>query len=166
MRCISVYIVSIPQAVSTVATDEAVYQEDRFGVPVSIPQAVSTVATFSYLELHLASTDGFNTASGKYCCNLISISSADVIKSFNTASGKYCCNQLLLQTSVGLCSRFNTASGKYCCNIKSLGIDSGLYQVSIPQAVSTVATAVGDPFLSSDRICFNTASGKYCCNWQ
>ena len=36
----------------------------------------------------------FNTASGKYCCNLLNLydlTESD-ISSFNTASGKYCCN--------------------------------------------------------------------------
>ena len=37
---------------------------------------------------------------------------------------------------------FNTASGKYCCNFKGLGVIShNEFGVSIPQAVSTVATA-------------------------
>ena len=39
-----------------------------------------------------------------------------------------------------------------------------LNKVSIPQAVSTVATALG--FLNVDDYdSFNTASGKYCCNF-
>ena len=37
--------VSIPQAVSTVATMSKFYGIDARGIPVSIPQAVSTVAT-------------------------------------------------------------------------------------------------------------------------
>ena len=38
--------------------------------------------------------------------------------------------------------RFNTASGKYCCNKGELASGDGIYavSVSIPQAVSTVAT--------------------------
>ena len=35
---------------------------------------------------------------------------------------------------------FNTASGKYCCNAASLRNGKRLVVVSIPQAVSTVAT--------------------------
>ena len=89
-------------------------------VVVSIPQAVSTVATdrkqFKRLALALK---GFNTASGKYCCNndkgrkflswfiYVSIPQAvstvatrprtsfkgrNKVVGFNTASGKYCCN--------------------------------------------------------------------------
>ena len=62
-------------------------------VKVSIPQAVSTVATCNLADLVLDYRSGFNTASGKYCCNdsdasLLASSSG----SFNTASGKYCCN--------------------------------------------------------------------------
>ena len=36
---------------------------------------------------------------------------------------------------------FNTASGKYCCNDDVSIIISDFIKVSIPQAVSTVATA-------------------------
>ena len=36
---------------------------------VSIPQAVSTVATWIHLHRQRIFQDGFNTASGKYCCN-------------------------------------------------------------------------------------------------
>ena len=63
--------VSIPQAVSTVATDftqEANIQ--RFDI-VSIPQAVSTVATGQRpLVDRRDYLNCFNTASGKHCCNL------------------------------------------------------------------------------------------------
>ena len=38
-------------------------------VKVSIPQAVSTVATCNLADLVLDYRSGFNTASGKYCCN-------------------------------------------------------------------------------------------------
>ena len=108
----------------------------------------------------------FNTASGKYCCNIIhkkwqsccrrvSIPQAvstvatqplfDLLKPrkvdcFNTASGKYCCN--LAPMCVDACNAvfsFNTASGKYCCNFHLSHLN-----------------------WSSCR--FNTASGKYCCN--
>ena len=37
--------------------------------------------------------------------------------------------------------------------------------VSIPQAVSTVATFYFYSFYSDFDACFNTASGKYCCNF-
>ena len=36
--------------------------------------------------------------------------------------------------------------------------------VSIPQAVSTVATRLWEDFLEVGAAGFNTASGKYCCN--
>ena len=36
--------------------------------------------------------------------------------------------------------------------------------VSIPQAVSTVATLLFCPIFMGFYFCFNTASGKYCCN--
>ena len=59
----------------------------------------------------------FNTASGKYCCNLADLAAMTGAKtSFNTASGKYCCNKFhFLNFNLQLWS-FNTASGKYCCN--------------------------------------------------
>ena len=59
--------VSIPQAVGTVATLH--YSDDKaLEAQVSIPQAVGTVATLkTYCTQFLIS--GFNTASGRYCCN-------------------------------------------------------------------------------------------------
>ena len=62
-------IVSIPQAVSTVATKA--YRLSTYGAirVVSIPQAVSTVATEVDETSGKANLSGFNTASGKYCCN-------------------------------------------------------------------------------------------------
>ena len=61
---------------------------------VSIPQAVSTVATKQLLLKSNDFINGFNTASGKYCCNRKEYAEQGVaiILSFNTASGKYCCN--------------------------------------------------------------------------
>ena len=61
---------------------------------------------------------------------------------------------------------FNTASGKYCCNWleEHRDIQKGIL-VSIPQAVSTVATCVKQNTSFTMSISsFNTASGKYCCN--
>ena len=60
---------------------------------------------------------------------------------FNTASGKCCCNvevsgQLSMNSNC-----FNTASGKCCCNFNERRHLSCLNNVSIPQAVSAVATA-------------------------
>ena len=59
--------VSIPQAVSTVATGSIETSCGR-RANVSIPQAVSTVATVIKKATDLMSV-GFNTASGKHCCN-------------------------------------------------------------------------------------------------
>ena len=61
---------------------------------VSIPQAVSTVATDDLAECVYRLSYGFNTASGKHCCNLIEIYIPPEVTSFNTASGKHCCNLL------------------------------------------------------------------------
>ena len=60
---------------------------------------------------------------------------------------------------------FNTASGKYCCNKEASVSDELRSLVSIPQAVSTVATVkLSLDTLIKEVSCFNTASGKYCCN--
>ena len=62
--------------------------------------------------------------------------------SFNTASGKYCCNSnKALEYIEEKYYSFNTASGKYCCNQPNVaGKELEVDLVSIPQAVSTVAT--------------------------
>ena len=62
-------LVSIPQAVSTVATNLYVGKSATIYDVVSIPQAVSTVATQPVPVTHEETTVGFNTASGKHCCN-------------------------------------------------------------------------------------------------
>ena len=63
-------LVSIPQAVSTVATP-ILLEQFRVCNHVSIPQAVSTVATRTKAHIEaFAERMGFNTASGKYCCNI------------------------------------------------------------------------------------------------
>ena len=61
---------------------------------------------------------------------------------------------------------FNTASGKYCCNVWIPSNYMTLIAVSIPQAVSTVATCTKGTVKSIFVLLagFNTASGKYCCN--
>ena len=41
----------------------------KFASPVSIPQAVSTVATGGVWDERWSIGHGFNTASGKHCCN-------------------------------------------------------------------------------------------------
>ena len=71
---------------------------------------------------------------------------------FNTASGKYCCNFKLADTESNSDS-FNTASGKYCCNkLQQLKETSGVKIVSIPQAVSTVATFAEDQGIQMYRV--------------
>ena len=108
---------------------------------VSIPQAVSTVATKRVL-----------TVPGD-------------MTSFNTASGKYCCNNEDGEREGGLVGAcFNTASGKYCCNFTLVKYALKLSTVSIPQAVSTVAT-IETSMNVLKLLRFNTASGKYCCNY-
>ena len=85
----------------------------------------------------------FNTASGKYCCNkgFCFVAGTEIATRFNTASGKYCCNLKLPFTVLLVMFSFNTASGKYCCNgTITFPIADIYYIVSIPQAVSTVAT--------------------------
>ena len=69
--------VSIPQAVSTVATNSSYIVCSTYDVEkVSIPQAVSTVATRSIIpRFNDAYISSFNTASGKYCCNELMVSS-------------------------------------------------------------------------------------------
>ena len=87
-----------------------------------IPQAVSTVATIDdKLKYIFNDLDGFNTVNGKYCCNLSAVKNMNTLsyEGFNTASGKYCCNAVTF-----LLHLHKTAS------------------VSIPQAVSTVATSL------------------------
>jgi len=112
------------------------------------------------VEEYLHSIVSFNTASGKYCYSILF-----VFPSFQSGTRD-------VRTSSSLCSSAvshpssHTASGKYCCNFpilmgRQLSNDSS---VSIPQAVSTVATIniiiISVVFLKR----FNTASGKYCCN--
>ena len=89
---LAAFLVSIPQAVSTVATRCLQLQQYRQR-GVSIPQAVSTVATFRGLQKVYLQRRCFNTASGKHCCN--SWCKTFIVKiqdGFNTASGKHCCN--------------------------------------------------------------------------
>ena len=96
-----------------------------FGLSVSIPQAVSTVATLKLIFHSSSFLFRFNTASGKYCCNKDSWKVVITNNCFNTASGKYCCNyqKLKLRTTVLVSlTSFNTASGKYCCNYRLSGL--------------------------------------------
>ena len=63
-------LVSIPQAVGTVATTLNLRKFFVYGIEVSIPQAVGTVATVKKAMAFKSYVAGFNTASGRYCCNL------------------------------------------------------------------------------------------------
>ena len=66
----------------------------------------------------------FNTASGKYYCNMEKEMVCDMYEGFNTASGKYYCNcSYFVATWCIDKISFNTASGKYYCNIKLLDIN-------------------------------------------
>ena len=65
----AVILVSIPQAVSTVATRAETSGIVPYLWIVSIPQAVSTVATKDIGSEDEPVSYGFNTASGKHCCN-------------------------------------------------------------------------------------------------
>ena len=61
-----------------------------------IPQAVGTVATHCRCGRILWVCSGFNTASGKHCCNINvdTFNSTDFMRRFNTASGRHCCNMV------------------------------------------------------------------------
>ena len=99
------------------------YMREKIEVEVSIPQAVSTVATLQTIqELCINIAESFNTASGKHCCNYKSFRhSIYIYYSFNTASGKHCCNEKILKWMQSrIEDGFNTASGKHCCNLKLL----------------------------------------------
>ena len=62
--------------------------------------------------------------------------------SFNTASGKYYCNMTKVNSLKKFFVCFNTASGKYYCNSKAGGRTLVDRPVSIPQAVSTIAMSL------------------------
>ena len=62
--------VSIPQAVSAVATKNFCKYPLKIVRDVSIPQAVSAVATESCAKRLSSPLYRFNTASGKCCCNI------------------------------------------------------------------------------------------------
>ena len=69
------------------------------------------------------------------------LSGFNTIQVIHTASGRCCCNQAGDRIARIEDYRFNTASGRYCCNLLRRGrIRRPLGRVSIPQAVSTVAT--------------------------
>ena len=127
---------------------------------VSIPQAVSTVATNKLEDTFKKAIESFNTASDKHCCNEEVMSPSMCVKQqrFNTASGRYCYfitfvfpslrsgtrdvrASSSLRSSAASHPSSHTASGRYCCNHPRLS--------NKPQ---------------NRKCCFNTASGKCCCN--
>ena len=67
---------------------------------------------------------------------------------------------------LAIISGFNTASGKYYCNKWFIYVHKAdVYDVSIPQAVSTIAIGEWKKIiLFKYGFSFNTASGKYYCN--
>ena len=162
-------------------------------IVVSIPQAVSTVATMVECILSKFHTDSFNTASGKYCCNAVpttklerkmlkvsipqavstvatinkNIERLSYLMRFNTASGKYCCNWIIHVHSVRRMPQVSIPQAVSTVATGRTMVDrswpSSLW-VSIPQAVSTVATSHLLLLMPGRSFRFNTASGKYCCN--
>ena len=63
-------LVSIPQAVGTIAMLTRSGQPNVTGKEVSIPQAVGTIAIMSsFLASMFSIAACFNTASGRYYCN-------------------------------------------------------------------------------------------------
>ena len=103
----------------------------------------------------------FNTASGRYCYFITFVfpsfqsgtrdvrtssslrSSAASHPSSHTASGRCCCNYETLKMTLNPFFKvgFNTASGKCCCNSSASRPCRYRAQVSIPQAVSAVASS-------------------------
>ena len=61
--------VSIPQAVSTIAILLFLLLHTKLIMKVSIPQAVSTIAINEKHERMVSISRSFNTASGKHYCN-------------------------------------------------------------------------------------------------
>ena len=108
-----------------------------------IPQAVSTVATHPNLVLLSNGTlSGFNTASGKHCCN-DAILSSNLLILLNVSIPQAVSTVATAMDNVKVYSMedgFNTASGKHCCNELYNVTLAFKEKVSIPQAVSTVAT--------------------------
>ena len=90
---------------------------------VSIPQAVSTVATTLRVPpLTLTEVRRFNTASGKHCCNLKSPGTmrSERAVSIPQAVSTVATAQIASDGGKGIIKSFNTASGKHCCNKKKL----------------------------------------------
>ena len=137
---------------------------------VSIPQAVGTIAMKGLMQILWTSMKvGFNTASGRYYCNiqysLLGLVWSKTPVSIPQAVGTIAIARENQYFKYWLC--FNTASGRYYCNLKADGSKEyrTTYWVSIPQAVGTIAICheINNLYLKS-RPGFNTASGRYYCN--
>ena len=86
-------IVSIPQAVSAVATAQT--NEGKLAVKVvSIPQAVSAVATLNHGDVKYTLSGVSIPQAVSAVATVIQLSIANLSFRFNTASGKCCCNLL------------------------------------------------------------------------
>ena len=126
----------------------------------------------------------FNTENDKYCCNSkrqwVLINTLYLV-SFNTASSKHIHSILLVFLSLRSGTKDGRASSSLLCclaplrripqavNTIATGINpsnpySVWWNVSIPQAVSAVATYIAKYMITLMCLRFNTASGKRCCN--
>ena len=85
---------------------------------------------------------------------------------FNTASGKYCCNSIILNSSLLKIEVSIPQAVSTVATYTNTDYNSWSITVSIPQAVSTVATPNGIATAVALWLRFNTASGKYCCNFK
>ena len=91
-------IVSIPQAVGTIAIGAFAEGYVKKATVVSIPQAVGTIAMDKDFSIHGVINAGFNTASGRYYCNVTSpTKNNELFYRFNTASGRYYCNSSIIR---------------------------------------------------------------------
>ena len=116
LQCIIWEVVSIPQAVSTVAMRGSSLIVIYF-YKVSIPQAVSTVAIFTTVKITLASGVSIPQAVSTVAIpEGFDLTRTGLTAGFNTASGKHCCNIYIWPIDQSSPPRFNTASGKHCCN--------------------------------------------------
>ena len=140
----------------------------------------------SSLRSSAASHPSSHTASGRCYCNAMLFVSMKMLQScFNTASSEnyyfitfvfpsFQSGTRDVRTSSSLRSSAashpssHTTSGKHCCNLKDIEQARRNYSptVSIPRAVSAVATVLRTFSTLSVNGGFNTASGRYCCNFN
>ena len=135
-------MVSIPQAVSTVATlhIHVSVEEVEFSY-VSIPQAVSTVATDSECM---------------FIWIFYNVSIPQAVSTVATQVNGILCG--IKSVVVSIPQAVSTVA------TEKVESEVVVYHVSIPQAVSTVATLLNRVRKQKPLLSFNTASGKYCCN--